>query len=76
MIITFFYYLFNFILFVIIISQGSVSVLKGKELKEVRKLVKGEAFGEQALYYNTNRTMTCRADVDNVTFLYLNKKSF
>jgi cGMP-dependent protein kinase len=36
-----------------IIKEGTVSVLKGN--KEVRKLYKGDSFGEQALYYNTVR---------------------
>ena len=41
-----------------------MSVQKGT--KEVRKLYRGESFGEQALYYNTARTMTCKAIEDNV----------
>jgi cGMP-dependent protein kinase len=35
-------------------------VLKGS--KEVRKLNKGDSFGEQALYYNTVRQMTVKAE--------------
>lgn len=49
-----------------------MSVLKGE--KEVRKLVKGDSFGEQALYYNCARTMTCRAAEDNVLINLLIKK--
>lgn len=49
---------------IIFFLQGSVSVLKGE--KEVRRLVKGESFGEQSLYYNCARTMTCRSAEDNV----------
>lgn len=44
-----------------------VSVQKGT--KEIRKLYKGDSFGEQALYYNTARTMTCKSVEDNV-FIY------
>ena len=45
-----------------IIKDGTASVLKGN--KEVRKLYKGDSFGEQALYYNTVRQMTVRAEDD------------
>ncbi len=33
--------------------------------KEIRKMLKGDSFGEQALYYNTVRQATVRA-LDNV----------
>jgi hypothetical protein len=37
-----------------------------KEEKEVRKLFKGETFGEAALYSESYRTMTVIASEDNV----------
>jgi len=40
--------------------------------KEVRKLYKGDSFGEQALYYNTVRQMTVRAE-DEVKCLALGR---
>ena len=43
--------------------KGTVQVLKGG--KEIRKMLKGDSFGEQALYYNTVRMATVRA-LDNV----------
>ncbi|CAK82587.1 unnamed protein product (macronuclear) [Paramecium tetraurelia] len=55
-----------------IIKEGTVSVLKGN--KEVRKLYKGDSFGEQALYYNTVRQMTVRAE-DDVKCLALGRDS-
>ena len=42
-----------------IIKKGTVSVLKGK--KELRQMTKGDAFGEQALYYNSLRTCSVKA---------------
>lgn len=48
-----------------IIKEGSVVVLKGN--KEVRKMVKGDSFGEQALYYNTVRGATVKALDSNVS---------
>jgi cGMP-dependent protein kinase len=36
--------------------------------KEIRKMLKGDSFGEQALYYNTVRQATVRA-LDNVSYL-------
>jgi Cyclic nucleotide-binding domain. len=45
--------------------KGTVQVLKGG--KEIRKMLKGDSFGEQALYYNTVRQATVRA-LDNVLF--------
>ncbi|KRX03427.1 Protein kinase-like domain [Pseudocohnilembus persalinus] len=53
-----------------IIKEGTVTVLKGT--KEVRKLYKGDSFGEQALYYNTVRQMTVRAE-DEVKCLALGR---
>ena len=47
-----------------------MSVLKGN--KEVRKLFKGDSFGEQALYYNTVRQMTVKAE-DEVKCLALGR---
>ena len=44
-------------------AQGTVQVLKGD--KEIRKMGKGDSFGEQALYYNTVRGATVKA-LDNV----------
>lgn len=49
-----------------------MSVLKGN--KEVRKLYKGDSFGEQALYYNTVRQMTVKAE-DDVKCLALGRDS-
>jgi cGMP-dependent protein kinase len=43
-----------------VIKSGEVAVLKGE--KEIRKMVKGDSFGEQALYYNTVRSCSVRAD--------------
>lgn len=43
-----------------VIKSGEVSVLKGE--KEIRKMGKGDSFGEQALYYNTVRSCSVRAD--------------
>ena len=54
---------FNFI------NKGSVSVIKGD--KEIRKLFKGETFGEAALYSESTRTMTVQASEDNVILLSL-----
>jgi cGMP-dependent protein kinase 1 len=34
--------------------------------KEIRKMLKGDSFGEQALYYNTVRQATVKA-LDNVS---------
>ncbi|EGR28852.1 protein kinase domain protein [Ichthyophthirius multifiliis] len=53
-----------------IIKEGNVTVLKAN--KEVRKLYKGDSFGEQALYYNTVRQMTVRAE-DEVKCLALGR---
>jgi cAMP-binding proteins - catabolite gene activator and regulatory subunit of cAMP-dependent protein kinases len=53
-----------------IIKEGSVSVLKGG--KEIRKMYKGDSFGEQALYYNTTRGATVKA-LDNVICLALGR---
>ncbi len=39
--------------------KGTVQVLKGG--KEIRKMLKGDSFGEQALYYNTTRGATVKA---------------
>ena len=47
-----------------IIKEGQVSVLKGG--KELRKMNKGDSFGEQALYNNTVRGATVKAIGDNV----------
>ena len=47
-----------------IIKEGQVSVLKGG--KELRKMNKGDSFGEQALYNNTVRGATVRAIGENV----------
>jgi len=48
-----------------IIKEGTVQILKGG--KELRKMAKGDSFGEQALYYNTVRGATVKA-LDNVNF--------
>jgi len=47
--------------------------LKGN--KEVRKLYKGDSFGEQALYYNTIRQMTVRAEDDVLYNIKQNQKN-
>lgn len=54
-----------------IIKEGSVSVMKGD--KEVRKLFKGETFGEAALYSESMRTMTVIASEENVKLLALGR---
>jgi cGMP-dependent protein kinase 1 len=46
------------------------SVYKGA--KFIRKLAKGDSFGEQSLYYNTMRQLTIKAD-DEVTCLVLGR---
>ena len=52
------------------IKEGFASVYKGN--KFVRKISKGDSFGEQSLYYNTMRQLTIRAD-DEVTCLVLGR---
>lgn len=47
-----------------IIKKGTVSCLRGNE--EVRKMYQGESFGEQALSFNTNRTLSVRAAEDTI----------
>lgn len=47
-----------------IVKEGQVVVFKGD--REIRKMNKGDSFGEQALYYNTVRGATVRAAADNV----------
>jgi cGMP-dependent protein kinase len=42
------------------IKEGVASVYKGA--KFIRKLAKGDSFGEQSLYYNTMRQLTIKAD--------------
>ena len=42
------------------IKEGTASVYKGS--KFIRKLYKGDSFGEQSLYYNTMRLLTIQAD--------------
>lgn len=44
------------------IKEGTVSVLKGD--KEIRKMGKGDSFGEQALYYKTVRFCTVKAETE------------
>ena len=43
--------------------------MKGE--KEIRKLYKGETFGEAALYSETNRTMSVVASDENVMFFLI-----
>lgn len=43
-----------------LIKQGTVSISKGN--KFIRKLTKGDSFGEQSLYYNTMRQLTATAE--------------
>jgi cGMP-dependent protein kinase len=52
------------------IKEGFASVYKGN--KFVRKISKGDSFGEQSLYYNTMRQLTIKAD-DEVTCLVLGR---
>ena len=47
-----------------IIKDGTVLVLR--EGCEIRKMIRGDSFGEQALYYHTVRTATVRALNHNV----------
>ena len=42
------------------IKEGNATVFKGTRF--VRKLTKGDSFGEQSLYYNTMRQYTIKAD--------------
>ena len=49
-----------------IIQEGTVSVLNDE--KEVRRLTKGEAFGEQALYFNSTRTMSIKAVTEVILY--------
>ena len=44
-----------------------------KSGKEIRKMNKGDSFGEQALYYNTVRGATVKATNDNVCALVVEK---
>lgn len=55
-----------------IIKEGNVVIIKGD--KEIRKLKKGDSFGELALYYNTVRDATVRA-IDSVHCLALGRES-
>lgn len=52
------------------IKEGIASVYRGS--KFIRKLTKGDSFGEQSLYYNTMRQLTIKAD-DEVTCLVLGR---
>jgi len=54
-----------------IIKEGQVTVMKSG--KEIRKMNKGDSFGEQALYYNTVRGATVKATNDNVCALVVEK---
>jgi len=45
-----------------VIKEGTVTVLKGD--KEIRKMGKGDSFGEQALYYKTVRFCTVKAETE------------
>ena len=47
-----------------IIKEGTVAVMNDE--REIRKLGKGDAFGEQALYFNSTRTMSIRADTETI----------
>ena len=42
------------------IKEGFASVYKAN--KYIKKLTKGDSFGEQSLYYNTMRQLTVKAD--------------
>lgn len=53
-----------------IIKEGNVVIIKGE--KEIRKLKKGDSFGELALYYKTVRDATVRA-IDCVHCLALGR---
>lgn len=47
-----------------IIKEGVVAVMNDD--REIRKLGKGEAFGEQALFFNSTRTMSIKADSETI----------
>jgi cGMP-dependent protein kinase 1 len=47
------------------IKEGTVSIVKGD--KELRKMMQGDSFGEQALYYKTTRSCSVKAITDVVT---------
>lgn len=44
------------------IKKGIVSIVKGPN--EIRKMTKGDSFGEQALYYKTVRSCSVKADTE------------
>ena len=52
------------------IKEGYASAYKGN--KFIRKLMKGDTFGEQSLYYNTVRQLTVKAD-EETTVLILSR---
>lgn len=54
-----------------LIKEGTVVVLKGT--KEVRKMIQGETFGEQALYQNTTRACSIKT-VETSTVLSLGRE--
>ena len=45
-----------------VIKEGEASVWKGNKM--VKKLLKGDTFGEQSLYYNTVRQMSVKSEGD------------
>ena len=50
-----------------IIKEGVVKILKGTQ--EIRKMQKGDSFGEQALYANSVRQCTVKAFTEVLFFL-------
>lgn len=55
-----------------IIKEGTASLWKGN--KELKRLEKADSFGEQALFYNTIRQMTVKAE-DDVVCLVLGRET-
>ena len=49
------------------IKEGYASAYKGS--KFIRKLTKGDNFGEQSLYYNTIRQLTIKTDEDTTVLI-------
>lgn len=49
------------------IKHGEASAYKGS--KFLKKLVKGDYFGEQSLFYNTMRQLTIKADEDTTVLI-------
>lgn len=49
------------------LKDGYASAYKGSKL--VKKLMKGDSFGEQSLYYNTMRQLSVKADEESTLLI-------